>query len=119
MGTAQAPLKAHAQDISVGAPYDGRLFFEQLTTAMTGMHFHRHARQQITNTFESLCCALDTCAGHTLQQRWQEFERRIWPAWVAGRDRPSGHWWTGAVRIAVTARLVQPGWDFLCTTYTA
>src|SRR5260370_3716362 len=100
-------------------PYDGQVLLDQLVAAMEGMHFHPHAGQQIRDTFDPLCRALEACHGLTLQERWQDFEQRIWPQWVAGQHRPAGKWWTGAVRVAIAARLVQPSWDFLCTTYTA
>ena len=35
-----------------------------------------------------LADALDRCSGSTLQQRWNDFEKRFWPKWKAG-DRPS------------------------------
>ena len=31
--------------------------------------------------------ALDRCSGSTLQQRWNDFEKRFWPKWKAGVDR--------------------------------
>src|SRR5579875_1437397 len=92
-------------------PYDRYLFCEQLRTAMASMRFRPADRQPIAKTFASLCEALERCAGQTLQERWQDFEHRVWPVWLAGQDRPPGKRWTGAVRVAVTARLVQPGWD--------
>ncbi len=113
--TADVPLYQHFREI----PYDPHVFLDQLTLAMENMRFHQHARQQISQTFEALCRALENCQGITLQERWQDFEQQIWPQWLAGRDRPAGRWWTGGVRVAVTARLVRPGWDFLCTSSTA
>src|ERR1035441_3229362 len=35
-----------------------------------------------------LADALDRCSGSTLQQRWNDFEKRFWPKWKAGVDRP-------------------------------
>ena len=35
-----------------------------------------------------LADALDRCSGSTLQQRWNDFEKRFWPKWKAG-DRSS------------------------------
>src|SRR5579864_4407637 len=115
LSTVHVPLHQHLRD----TPYDQHMFLDQLTTAMENMRFHPHARQQIPRTFEALCRALDSCQGVTLQDRWQDFERRIWPQWLAGQERPPGKWWTGGVRVAVTARLVRPGWDLLCTSNTA
>ena len=34
-----------------------------------------------------LADALDRCSGSTLQQRWNDFEKRFWPKWKAGVDR--------------------------------
>jgi integrase/recombinase XerD len=59
------------------------------------------------------------CPGLTLQERWQNFEQHIWPQWLAGQGRPPGKWWTGGVRVAVTAHLVRPGWELLCHSNTA
>ena len=102
------------------APYDEHLFFEQLTTAVATMRFHPKHRRQIIQTFDDLCRALSTCTGHTLQERWGDFEQRIWPRWRAGADQPppKGHW-TGGVLVAVIGRLVRPGWDLLGTSKTA
>jgi len=100
------------------ASYDRFLLFERLTAALATMRFHPSAHQPITKTFAYLCWTLENCAGQTLQERWQDFEQRVWPVWLAGQDRPPGKRWTGAVHIAIMSRLVQPGWDLLCTTYT-
>jgi site-specific recombinase XerD len=112
---APTPLQERFRDLL----YDGRSFLAQLTGAMAGMGFHPHARQHILRTFDPLCCALETCHGLTLQQRWRDFEQHIWPRWLAGQERPPGKWWTGSVRVAVTARLVQPAWELLCSSNTA
>ncbi|HZO75769.1 MAG TPA: hypothetical protein VFB60_26450 [Ktedonobacteraceae bacterium] len=90
-------------------PYEGDSFLDQLTRAQASMRFHPYARQQILRTFEPLRQTLDACHGLTLQERWQNFEQHIWPQWLAGQDRPAGKWWTGSVRVAVTARLVRLG----------
>jgi len=34
--------------------------------------------------------ALDRCNGSTLQQRWNDFEKRFWPKWKAGINRGGG-----------------------------
>lgn len=57
------------------------------------------------------CChladALDCCSGSTLQQRWSDFETKIWPQWAAGHDRPCTLWTWGA-RVLVPMRMVIP-----------
>jgi hypothetical protein len=40
-----------------------------------------------------LADALDRCSGSTLQQRWNDFEKRFWPKWRAGINRPGGTYW--------------------------
>jgi site-specific recombinase XerD len=100
-------------------PYEGEAFLGHLTRALAEMRFHPSIRKPILRTFDPLRHALDTCHGLTLQERWQDFEQSIWPQWLAGHARPAGKWWTGGVRVAVTARLVQPGWEFLCHSNTA
>jgi integrase len=117
----QTPSVSHPCNTAViqYATYNHSLFFEHLTTAVETMRFSARMPQLVIKSFAPLCQTLDTCSGTTLQERWQDFEQRIWPGWVTGQERPRGRWWAGAVCVAVTARLVQPGWDFLCTTRTA
>src|SRR5260370_23037855 len=119
MPSLQSTAAASPHLLFAETPFDGPLLLKHLTTASASMRFHPSVGQQITKTFAYLCAALDGCVGLTLQERWQDFEQRIWPVWLAGQDRPPGKWGTGAVRIAVNARLVHPGVDCLCTTYTA
>lgn len=62
------------------------------------------------------CChladALDRCSGSTLQQRWSDFETKIWPRWAAGHDRPCTLWTWGA-RVLVPMRTVIPSIEWL------
>jgi integrase len=62
------------------------------------------------------CChlgdALDHCIGSTLQQRWSDFETKIWPEWAAGHDRPCTLWTWGA-RVLVPMRMVIPSIEWL------
>src|SRR5690349_12362565 len=95
MATASSITLTHVPERFRDLPYEGQVLLDQLTTAIEGMRFHPHARQQIPHTFDPLRRALETCHGLTLQARWQDFEHRIWPRWLAGQDRPAGKWWTG------------------------
>ena len=108
-----------AQNRLEDLPYEGDSFLGQLTGALAEMRFQPYARQQILRTFEPLRQTLDACHGLSLQERWQEFDQSIWPQWLTGQGRPAGKWWTGGVRVAVTARLVRPSWDLLCHSNTA
>jgi hypothetical protein len=40
-----------------------------------------------------LADALNRCSRSTLQQRWNGFEKRFWPKWKAGINRPGGTYW--------------------------
>src|SRR5260370_10378887 len=118
MVTLQKPTYEPYPQLEVVEPYVTFVVCEGLGQALATMRFRPSDCQPITKTFAFLCMALENCAGQTLQERWQDFEQRVWPVWLAGEARPPGKRWTGAVHIAVTTRLVRPGWDFLCTTYT-
>ena len=55
-----------------------------------------------------LADALDRCSGSTLQQRWNEFEKRFWPKWKAGVDRRGREYWTWGARVLISARMIAP-----------
>ena len=60
-----------------------------------------------------LADALDRCSGSTLQQRWNDFEKRFWPKWKAGINRPGGTYWTWGARVLISARMIVPSLDML------
>ncbi len=113
MANARAASPAQIPDAFPGTAYDGDHLEECLRSAATALLFDGNTSRQLVLASEHLRRVLDGCCGRTLQERWEEFEERVWPEWVAGRDRPPGKRWTGGVWVAVTARLVRPGWDFL------
>jgi hypothetical protein len=88
MVAVQRPSNKPRQWPLAAVPYDGPLLFEHLARAMASMRFRPSDRRPITKTFTYLCRALEGCVGQTLQERWQDFEQRVWPAWLAGQDRP-------------------------------
>jgi integrase len=57
--------------------------------------------------------ALDRCSGSTLQQRWNDFEKRFWPKWKAGVDRRGRDYWTWGARALISARMIAPSLDML------
>jgi integrase len=59
-----------------------------------------------------LADALDRSSGSTLQQRWNQFEKKTWPKWSAGIGRPSELWTWGA-RVLVPTRMVVPSIEWL------
>jgi len=60
-----------------------------------------------------LADALDRCSGATLQQRWNDFEKRFWPKWKAGIDRRGREYWTWGARVLISARMIAPSLDML------
>ncbi len=60
-----------------------------------------------------LADALDRCSGSTLQQRWNDFEKRFWPKWKSGVDRRGREYWTWGARVLISARMVVPSLDML------
>src|SRR6202167_1443223 len=60
-----------------------------------------------------LADALDRCGGSTLQQGWNDFEKRFWPKWKAGVDRRGSEYWTWGARVLISARMIAPSLDML------
>ena len=60
-----------------------------------------------------LADAFDRCGGSTLQQRWNDFEKRFWPKWKAGVDRRGREYWTWGARVLISARMIAPSLDML------
>ena len=60
-----------------------------------------------------LADALDRCSGSTLQQRWNDFEKKFWSHWKAGINRPGGTYWTWGARVLISARMIVPSLDML------
>jgi hypothetical protein len=66
------------------------------------MHFrlpNSFERSKMRAVSRYLADALDRCSGSTLQQRWNDFEKRFWPKWKAGINRPGGTYWTWGARV--------------------
>ena len=60
-----------------------------------------------------LADALDRCSGSTLQERWNDFEKKYWPKWKAGVDRRGRGYWTWGARALISARMIAPSLDML------
>ncbi len=61
---------------------------------------------------QHLADALDGCQGSTLQQRWNDFEKQVWPQWKVGIRRPLVLWTWGA-RVVVSTRIIVPSMHWL------
>src|SRR5438067_8123559 len=66
-----------------------------------------------------LADALDCCGGSTLQQRWNDFEKRFWPKWKAGVDRRGREYWTWGARVLISARMIAPSLDMRSEEHTS
>ena len=80
------------------------------------MHFrmsNSFERSKMRAVCRYLADALDRCSGSTLQQRWNDFEKRFWPKWKAGVDRRGREYWTWGARVLITARMIAPSLDIL------
>src|SRR5713101_1354748 len=99
-----------------GQRYDrGRLLavVDEVTT-----HFrmpNSFERSKMRAVCRYLADALDRCSGSTLQQRWNDFEKRIWPNWNAAINRPGGTYCTCAARVLISAPMIVPSLDMLAT----
>jgi hypothetical protein len=60
-----------------------------------------------------LADALDRCRGSTLQQRWNDFEKRFWPKWKSGVDRHGREYWPWGARVLIPARMIVPSLNML------
>jgi len=60
-----------------------------------------------------LADALDRCSGSTLQQRWNDFEKRFWTKWKGGVDRRGREYWTWGARVLISARMIAPSLNML------
>jgi integrase len=70
-------------------------------------------RSKMRGVCRYLADALDRCGGSTLQQRWNDFEKRFWPKWKAGVDRRGREYWTWGARVLISARMIAPSLDML------
>ena len=111
----EVPVDAVPHATPSPLPYDRGQLLAQLTAAIATFRFPTADRRRLLQASDELLVVLDQCTGQTLQERWQEFERQVWPVWVAGSNRSSLSRWTWGVRAIVTARLVRPGWELLAT----
>lgn len=69
-------------------------------------------RAKMQGACRHLADALDRSSGTTLQQRWNHFEKKIWPKWNAGVGRPCSLWTWGA-RVVVPTRVIIPSIEWL------
>lgn len=79
---------------------------------ITRFRFSAQDKPRLQLACQRLADALDRVSGSTLQQRWNHFEKKIWPKWSAGVGRPSELWTWGA-RVLVPTRMIVPSIEWL------
>jgi len=70
-------------------------------------------RSKMRTVCRYLADALDRCSGSTLQQRWNDFEKRFWLKWKAGVECRGREYWTWGARVLISARMIAPSLDML------
>jgi integrase len=86
-----------------------------LETAVAGWRFSHDEHRRMGRSCRRLVEVLDGCAGTTVQQRWEDFEVRIWPEWVAGNGRIGGVYWRWGTWAMLLGRAARPSWTFMRT----
>ncbi|MGA7291131.1 MAG: hypothetical protein WBW53_02740 [Terriglobales bacterium] len=95
-----------------GQRYNRDKLLSMVDELVSHFRFCRGDKYHARSACRHVADALDRCGGSTLQQRWNDFEKRVWPKWVAGVDRPCSLWTWGA-RVLVPARVIVPTMDWL------
>ncbi len=66
----------------------------QVTTHFRMPNSFERSKMQAVCRYLADALNLNRCSGSTLQKRWNGFEKRFWPKWKAGINRPGGTYWT-------------------------
>lgn len=77
-------------DATWGQRFDADQLTARLQRAVRGWRMSADAHGRMLARSAELAGVLGDCAGDTVQDRWDDFEVRVWPQWVAGRDRIGG-----------------------------
>ena len=95
------------------ALYDRAALRSRSDEVIASLRITHEDKSKMRGACKHLADALDRCVGITLQQRWHDFEKTVWPRWASNIDRPCTLWTWGA-RVLVPARIVVPSMDWLC-----
>jgi integrase len=93
-------------------PYDRSALLALCDQIIASLRFSQEDKSKARNACQHLADALGRCRGRTLQQRWRDFEKSVWPSWVKRVNRPCVLWTWGA-RVIVPARVVLPTIEWL------
>jgi len=92
--------------------YDRVALLSRSDEVVASLRLTDEDKSKMRGACKHLADALGRCPGITLQQRWQDFEKTVWPIWASGVDRPCTLWTWGA-RVLVPARIVVPSMEWL------
>jgi hypothetical protein len=90
--------------------YDRAALLSRSGEVIASLRLTHEDKSKMRGACKHLADALDRCVGITLQQRWHDFEKTVWPRWASNIDRPCTLWTWGA-RVLVPARIVVPSMD--------
>lgn len=93
--------------------FDADQLTAHLQSAVRGWRFSAGAGGRMLLRAAEFAAVLGDCAGDTVQDRWDDFEARVWPEWVAGRDRIGGELWRWGTWAVVLTRTARPTWAFM------
>jgi integrase len=97
-----------------GAVYDSIELEATLVRDLAAWEMDRDDRVRMLSCVQAMIPVLDECAGETLQERWDDFEARVWPAWQDGDGRRLiGERWRWALMALVFTRRVRPSWTVM------
>jgi integrase len=89
--------------------YDRTEVLKSLLSALSLLQFDDDDKGRLGRACRFFVNAIETCEGKTFQERWNAFEQRVWPKWMAIRDPhcSARRTWGGAW-VAVVTRHVRP-----------
>jgi hypothetical protein len=61
----------------------------------------------VRRSWETTVGVLDGLSGETLRDRWDRFQRDVWPGWMRNRTRPPDRLWSNGVRRIQIGRIVR------------
>ena len=76
--------------------YDRDKLLSTTGNSIARFRFSAEDKSKMQGACRRLADALDRLSGSTLQQRWNHFEKKIWPKWSVGVGRPCELWTRGA-----------------------
>ena len=98
-----------------GQKYDAEQLAAHLQRAVRGRRLSADAGGRMFARSAEFAAVLGDCSGDSVQDRWDDFEARVWPDWVAGRHRIGGQLWRWGTWAVVLTRTARPSWTFMRT----